>query len=59
MITQVAGLPSFLLIVGKFCLSRYEKFYSNYQISQDFKEYNNDLVAEQAKKKDGDLDFFS
>lgn len=37
LITQVAGVPSFLLIICKFWLKKFENFYSQYQMSKTFK----------------------
>ena len=45
LVTQVAGVPSFLLIISKFLLKHFENFYSDLQMASEFKandQFKND-----------------
>ena len=36
LVKSVAGVPSFLLIICKFCFKQFERYYSSYQMSESF-----------------------
>ena len=49
LLTSVAGVPSFLLIIYKFLMKQFEKFYSDYKIYQTFVDLDDQTFSD---KKD-------
>ena len=64
LLASVAGVPSFLLIIYKYLMKNFEKFYSNVEIYKSFKEENRPRDTQagadsQAGSKDEAEDFTS
>ena len=40
LVKSVAGVPSFLLIICRFCFKQFERYYSSYQMSSNFPDHD-------------------
>ena len=51
LVKSVAGVPSFLLIICRFCFKQFERYYSSYQMSSSFPEYDKNPAKVQKDRK--------
>ena len=52
LLTRVAGVPSFLLIIYQYLLQHFESFYSDYKMYQSFKEKKKSTDSDKKKPMD-------
>ena len=50
LVKSVAGVPSFLLIICRFCFKQFENYYSSVQMSNSFPEYDKNPAKGQKER---------
>ena len=51
LVKSVAGVPSFLLIICRFCFKQFERYYSSYQMSSQFPDHDKSPPKGQKERK--------
>ena len=51
LVKSVAGVPSFLLIICRFCFKQFERYYSSYQMSSQFPDHDKSPPKGQKDRK--------